>query len=103
MLSSVERFFAERVQPDRLPADFTFPLQELRPGSRLPVAGTGYHVGRFTTLNNVPIITAPAMGQGLLGGEKCDLVQYLLSLAFVPKDSQQCAWRALGRRKRQSG
>jgi 6-phosphogluconate dehydrogenase len=31
-------------------------------------------------LNNVSIITAPAMGQGLLGGEKCDLVQYLLRL-----------------------
>ena len=41
---------------------------------------TGYHGGRFTTLNNVSIITAPAMGQGLLGGEKCDLVQYLLRL-----------------------
>jgi hypothetical protein len=44
------------------------------------VEGTGYHDGRFTTLNSVSIITAPAMGQGLLGGEKCDLVQYLLRL-----------------------
>jgi hypothetical protein len=42
-------------------------------------------------LNNVSIITAPAMGVGLLSGEKNDLVQNLLSLALGPKDSQQCA------------
>ena len=38
---------------NRLPADFAFQVQELRPGSSLLVAATAYHDGRSATLNNV--------------------------------------------------
>jgi hypothetical protein len=80
---------AEQAPPDRLPADFAFPVQELRPGSRLPIAGTAYHDGRFATLTNVVDQTTHAWGWALLNGEKSDLVQYLLNLTLGPKDSQK--------------
>src|ERR1017187_10479573 len=68
-------------------------------------ASRGHRLSRWAVhnLTNVSIITTPAIGVGLLSGEKTDLVQNLLSLAVGPKDSQQFAWRALGRRTRQFG
>jgi hypothetical protein len=82
----LSRVSAERVPPDRLPADFAFQVQELRPGASLPVAGTAYRDGRFATLNNVGDDYYTCTGLDLLSGEKSDLVQYLLNLTFGPKE-----------------
>ena len=55
---------AEQAPPDRLPADFAFPVQELRPGWRLPITGTAYHDERFATLTNVVDQYNTCMGLG---------------------------------------
>jgi hypothetical protein len=49
--------------------------------------GGFYHDGRFRTLTNVVDHYDSCLSLGLTGGEKNDLIQYLLSLTFGPQDS----------------
>jgi cytochrome c peroxidase len=48
--------------------------------------GGFYHDGRFATLNDVVDHYNTCMALGLTSSEKNDLIQYLLSLTFGPKD-----------------
>ena len=50
--------------------------------------GGFYHDGRFATLNDVVNHYDRCMALGLTSSEKSDLIQYLLSLTFGPKNSQ---------------
>jgi len=49
--------------------------------------GGFYHDGRFATLNDVVNHYNTCMNLGLTASEKSDLIQYLLSLTFGPKNS----------------
>jgi len=49
--------------------------------------GGFYHDGRFATLNDVVNHYNTCMNLGLTPSEKSDLIQYLLSLTFAPKNS----------------
>lgn len=49
--------------------------------------GGFYHDGRFATLNDVVNHYNACMSLGLTASEKSDLIQYLLSLTFGPKNS----------------
>ena len=51
--------------------------------------GGFYHDGRFATLNNVVDHYNTCLSLGLTGGEKSDLIQYLLSLTFGPQNSNK--------------
>jgi hypothetical protein len=78
----IDSFQADRAPDHRYR---TAPLGELF----THVKGGFYHDGRFSTLTNVVDHYNACMALGLTGAEKNDLVQYLLSLTFGPRSTEE--------------
>jgi hypothetical protein len=76
----IDSFQADRAPDHRYR---TSPIGDLFTHSK----GGFYHDGRFPTLMSVVDHYNTCLRLGLTGGEKSDLIQYLLSLTFGPKTS----------------
>jgi len=90
----IDSFQADRA-PDR--GYRTSPIGELFTHFK----GGFYHDGRFATLGNVVDHYNTCMALGLAPGQKSDLIQYLLSLTFGPKDSQNTSGASPSAHQRQ--
>jgi hypothetical protein len=90
----IDSFQADRA-PDR--GYRTSPIGELFTHFK----GGFYHDGRFATLGNVVDHYNTGMALGLTPSQRSDLIQYLLSLTFGPKDSQNTSGASPSAHQRQ--